>query len=175
MLASARVKAPLCKGSCLRAAQTEGLKPCLVTPTNGANLKQHPLYTPCPNPPQKLCQKKRKKCLTKVIHLAIIIKLSREGTAAKACNYSLYGDFEAGRLQKISKKVLDKRAFMRYNIQAVTKHATAQQDLENWTKLKLVEPWCEFWKLTINNSKFTSNSYRTQAIVSEWLQRFNTL
>ena len=53
------------------------------------------------------------------------------GTAAKACNYGLYGDFEAERLQKISKKVLDKRTFMRYNIQAVTKQVTAQQDLEN--------------------------------------------
>ena len=69
--------------------------------------------------------------MTKVIHLAIIIKLSREGTAAKACNYGLYRDFEAERLQKISKKVLDKRTFMRYNIQAVTKQVTAQQDLEN--------------------------------------------
>ena len=48
----------------------------------------------------------------------------------------------------------------------------AQQDLENWTKLKLVEPW-SWWKITLNNSKQTSNSYRTQAIVSEWLQRFN--
>ena len=63
--------------------------------------------------------------------LAIIIKLSREGTAAKACNYGLYEDFEAERLQKISKKVLDKRTFMRYNIQAVTEQVTAQQDLEN--------------------------------------------
>ena len=69
--------------------------------------------------------------MTKVILLAIIIKLSREGTAAKACNYSLCKDFEAERLQKISKKVLDKRTFMRYNIQAVTKQVTAQQDLEN--------------------------------------------
>ena len=69
--------------------------------------------------------------MTKVIHLAIIIKLSREGTAAKACNYGLYGNFEAERLQKISKKVLDKRTFMRYNIQAVTEQVTAQQDLEN--------------------------------------------
>ena len=111
--------------------------------------------------------------MTKVILLAIIIKLSREGTAAKACSYGLYGNFEAERLQKISKKVLDKRTFMRYNIQAVTKQVAAQQDLENWTKLKLVEPWTWVWKPTINNSKFTSNSYRTQAIVSEWLQRFN--
>ena len=63
--------------------------------------------------------------------LAIIIKLSREGTAVKACNYGLYRDFEAERLQKISKKVLDKRTFMRYNIQAVTEQVTAQQDLEN--------------------------------------------
>ena len=69
--------------------------------------------------------------MTKVILLAIIIKLSREGTAAKACNYGLYGDFGAERLQKISKKVLDKRTFMRYNIQAVTEQVTAQQDLEN--------------------------------------------
>ena len=44
---------------------------------------------------------------------------------------SLYGDFEAERLQKISKKVLDKRTFMRYNIPAVTEQVTAQQDLEN--------------------------------------------
>ena len=69
--------------------------------------------------------------MTKVILLAIIIKLSREGTAAKACSCGLYGVFEAERLQKISKKVLDKRTFMRYNIQAVTKQVTAQQDLEN--------------------------------------------
>ena len=69
--------------------------------------------------------------MTKVILLAIIIKLSREGTAAKACSYGLYSNFEAERLQKISKKVLDKRTFMRYNIQAVTEQVTAQQDLEN--------------------------------------------
>ena len=57
--------------------------------------------------------------------------VSRGRQPLKACNYGLYGDFEAERLQKISKKVLDKRTFMRYNIQAVTKQVTAQQDLEN--------------------------------------------
>ena len=36
-----------------------------------------------------------------------------------------------------------------------------------------MEPWSWVWKPTLINSKFTSNSYRTQAIVSEWLQRFN--
>ena len=102
-----------------------------TTPTHGIQTLTTLLYAPCPNSTLKLCQKIQKNPLTKVILLAIIIKLSREGTAAKACTYSLYSDFEAARLQKISKKVLDKRTFMRYNIQAVTKQATAQQDLEN--------------------------------------------
>ena len=79
----------------------------------------------------KTLSKKAKKVLDKGHTTCYNNQAVSRGTAAKACNYSLYGDFEAGRLQKISKKVLDKRTFMRYNIQAVTKQATAQQDLEN--------------------------------------------
>ena len=122
---------PLCEGA---PAKRVGERPCYAT--------SYPPYKWCqshlidtiytlPKSAIRTLSKNRKKFLTKVIHLAIIIKLSREGTAAKACNYSLYGDFEAERLQKISKKVLDKRTFMRYNIQAVTEQVTAQQDLEN--------------------------------------------
>ena len=66
----------------------------------------------------------------------------------KPHNNSLWRLFEElgseKKLQKNLKKVLDKRNFTRYNKQAVTRDANSKQDLENWTKLKLVEPYRGF-------------------------------
>ena len=61
-----------------------------------------------------------------------------------------------GSFKKISKKCLTKRT-SRDIIKKLSRKGGATQDLENWTNLKLVEPY-SVWKNTLINSKKTSNS-----------------
>ena len=46
----------------------------------------NPQHAPCPKITLKICRKNQKQPLTKVIHIAIIIKLSRGGHAAKSAS-----------------------------------------------------------------------------------------
>ena len=46
----------------------------------------NPQHAPCPKIPLKTCRKNQKQPLTIVIHIAIIIKLSRGGHAAKSAS-----------------------------------------------------------------------------------------
>ena len=46
----------------------------------------NPQHAPCPKIPLKICRKNQKQPLTIVIHIAIIIKLSRGGHAAKSAS-----------------------------------------------------------------------------------------
>ena len=126
----------------------------------------------------KKCCKKWKKVLTKGSPGGIIVKLSgagaqggkpenRIGTAWNGFRERKVPD----KVQKISKKFLTNEQTWDI-IYRLSHRSAAAQDLENWTKLKLVEPY-RGWKPTQINS-ITSNSNRTQAIVSEWFTRLNT-
>ena len=70
---------PLCEGA---PAKRVGERPCYATSYPPYKWCQsHPIATIYTLPKRviKTLSKKPKKCLTKVIHLAIIIRLSREG------------------------------------------------------------------------------------------------
>ena len=96
-----------------------------------AHLHNTTIYT-LPKSTIKTLSKKPKKVLDKG-HTPCYNNqaVSRGGQPLKLVATACMAILKPKGFKKISKKVLDKRTFMRYNIQAVTKQVTAQQDLEN--------------------------------------------
>ena len=142
-------------------------------PTNWVYRPANPQHAPCPKIPVEICQKNRKTPLTKVWPLAIIIRLSRGGGRGKPFHQQLVRVFWRKLLQKTFRKPLDKRENLIYNIQAVSEsrqHSRTLKIEQNWNLWNLDRGFGNPRKSIPN---FTSNSYRTQAIVSEWLQWFN--
>ena len=70
---------PPCRGRACPARNLSDTTTCIHRTTN-------PQHAPLPKIPLKICRKNQKQPLTTVIHIAIIIKLSRGGHVAKSAS-----------------------------------------------------------------------------------------